>query len=139
MILAHEAYHVAVATKSEISGEMVKELRVIQKKLQEKLEAIVPLYLPETLKDKSATNELITGTVADEIMADIYATIVAGEAYPVLLCEYYLPIMLATSKYKSAPYSSFSAPYSSFVIGSLKIRTAVTALEMMDWGEYEVL
>ena len=122
MILAHEAYH--LATQSGISDEIAEKLREIQEFLQEEVKEIAPLYLPETIKDRNVPDELIAELLADDLMADIYATIVAGEAYPRILCDYYLPILLDTTA---------QPPYSSFVIGSLKIRVAVTALKMLDW------
>lgn len=128
LILAHEAYHVAW---SEISGETEEKLSAIQKRLQGELKEIATLYLPETINDKNAPDELIAEMLADDLMADIYATMVAGAAYPMISCEYYLPISLDTMTRKSHP------AYSSFVIGSLKIRVAVAALEMMNWeGDY---
>jgi len=123
MILAHEAYH--VATQSGISDKIVEKLREIQEYLQEELREIASLYLPETIKDRNAPSELIAELLADDLMADIYATIVAGEAYPKILCDYYLPISLDTT--------AGHHPYSSFVIGSLKIQVAVLALDAMDW------
>jgi hypothetical protein len=123
MILAHEAYH--VATQSGISDEIAKKLGEIQEYLQGKLKGIASLYLPETIKDRNVPDELIAEVLADDLMADIYATIVAGEAYPKISCDYYLPISLDTTAGKH--------PYSSFVIGSLKIRVAVIALDAMDW------
>ena len=123
MILAHEAYHVA---RVEISGETADELSKIEGYLQKQLMDIAPLYLPETILDKNAPDEWIAKQLADDIMADIYATIVAGEAYPKISCEYYLPILSDTMVQPVQPYSSF-------VIGSLKIRVAVTTLEKLNW------
>lgn len=123
LILAHEAYHVA---RIEISGETADKLSEIEEYLQERLMDIAPLYLPETILDKDAPNEWIAQQLADDLMADMYATIVAGEAYPKISCEYYLPILLDTMVQPEYPYSSF-------VIGSLKIRVAVTALEGLNW------
>ncbi|PXF56723.1 MAG: hypothetical protein C4B59_16485 [Candidatus Methanogaster sp.] len=152
LTLAHEAYHIAWI---EILGETEKRLYAtekrlyatekrlyatekrlyatekrlyaIQKRLQGELKEIATLYLPDAINYKNAPVELIAEILAHELMADMYATMVAGEAYPKILCEYYLPISLDTMTQKPHP------SYSSFAIGSLKIRVAVAALEMMNW------
>lgn len=125
IILAHEAYHLNHSGTSGISAFKLKEIQNNIEKILRK-ESLTSLYLPETLKDKNTPNEVIAEVLADDIMADIYATIVAGEAYPKILGKYYLPIMLDTK-------GSTNPAYSSLVIGSLKMRIAALALEMMNW------
>jgi len=123
LILAHEAYHLL---RRKVSTDVGVKLGKIQRVLQEELVGLASLYLPETIKDRNAHHELTAGYLADDILADIYATIVAGESYPKISCDYYLPVMLDTSAEPN---------YSAFVIGSLKIRASVTALEAMNWDD----
>jgi hypothetical protein len=126
IILAHEAYHL---TFSETLRKSAFELKSMQNNIKIGLQrnnSLVSLYIPETLKDKNTPEAIIAEELADEIMADIYATIVAGEAYPMVLGKYYLPVMLDTK-------GSANPPYSSFVIGSLKMRISLLTLVMMKW------
>lgn len=124
ILLAHEAYHI-LRPKVKVSKGTNKELRSIQSSLQEELAEIAPLYTSEIIRDKDAPQELTSRVLADELLADIYATIVGGESYPKILCDYYLPIMLDT-------LSESESKYCVFTVGSLKIRTAVTTLKAIN-------
>lgn len=123
IILAHEAYHLA---RRIVPMETADKLDGIERKIQEILmgESLSSLYLPDAIKDKNTPSESTAKILADDIMADMYATIVAGEAYPMILGRYYLPILLDTMTQPA---------YSSFVIGSLKIRVAIATLDAMKW------
>jgi len=125
VILAHEAYHL---TQSGILGITAYKMKALQKKIEKIIldEELTSLYYPETIQDKNTPKEIIAEELADEIMADIYATIVAGEAYPLILGRYYLPIVLDTN-------GTNNPAYSSFVIGSLKMRIATLALAMLSY------
>lgn len=136
LILAHEAYHIVqdeIVQSDKISDETVNELRSMRKDLQEELikGGLASLYLPETVRDKNAPDALIADVLADDILADVYATIVAGESFPRISCDYYIPIMLDTSTRHA---------YSTFVVGSLKIRVAVATLEGINekWGDENI-
>ena len=110
-----------------VDVESAKGFKDIRKEIQGMIKdnKLALLYLPETFKDKNTPDDAIAEVLADDIMADIYATIVAGAAYPKILSRYYLPIILDTNN-KDEP------AYCSFVIGSLKLRVAALTLEMID-------
>jgi hypothetical protein len=125
VVLAHESFH--ITTYKSMDVESANGFKDILKEIQKfiKDSGLALLYLPETFHDINTPEDVITEVLADDIMADIYATIVAGAAYPKILSKYYLPIILDTdNKIKPA--------YCSFVIGSLKLRVAALALEILD-------
>jgi len=137
-ILAHESFHLIHGKiESKMNKLKYKNKRAyfyldnnektlidIKSKMTPILKRLSQIYIPEDFPDKNIHPRIVTESIAVELMADIYATIVAGEAYPLMLYNYYLPIIVNV---ESGHVPRFD--YSAFCAGSLKLRVSLMTLE----------
>jgi hypothetical protein len=75
---------------------------------------------------KSLPEEDIAEVIADDLIADMYATCVAGESYPLTIGKYYIPLLMETAQNSV-----------SFVISSLKVRISLEMLNKLGWNSVE--
>ncbi|VVB96016.1 Uncharacterised protein [uncultured archaeon] len=135
-ILAHESFHFihsSVESKIETKKnhhfplyEHEKKLLNIKHELKQILRWLAEIYSPEDYIDKKIHWKIVTEALAHEFMADIYATFIAGESYPLMLYNYFLPIILNVESGHISKYD-----YSSFTAGSLKLRISLLTLEKL--------
>lgn len=131
-ILAHESFHLVISNiKSKGVGLENEKMFKIQSKLEYQIKQLACIYLPEDM-NKNTPEKIIIESLAHELQADIYATIIAGESYPLMLYNYYLPILFDIES-----GSSPDLDYSTFTLGSLKLRVSLATLKkiykMHDW------
>lgn len=133
-ILAHESFHsVQDSFNERINERKANKLPMDEKEekmmriksdLRRSLIWLADIYRNEDFKDKNIPRKIVADNLAHELMADIYATYIAGESYPLMLYNYILPILI---NIKSGYCSSYD--YSAYSLGSLKLRISLTTLK----------
>ena len=136
-ILAHESFLFLISSvKSKGVGLENKKMLKIQSKLEYQIKQLACIYLPEDM-NKNTPEKIVIESLAHELQADIYATIIAGESYPLMLYNYYLPILFDIESGRSPDLD-----YSTFTLGSLKLRVSLATLKKIykihDWDVKEI-
>jgi len=88
--------------------------------------------------DKFLCKNSLLRRVAGELLADLYATCVAGVAYPRVLCKYHLPLLVDTvdcspDNGQGPQAALLEEVYVSLVVSSLKAKTSLMAIHKLDY------
>jgi len=133
-ILSHECFHsiqnniAERINKKDLNNlpldDIEKTMVKIKSNLRSNLIWLGDIYRNEDYNDKNIPQKIVAESLANELMADIYGTFVAGDSYPLMLYNYYLPILF---NIESGYWTGYD--YSAFSLGSLKLRVSLTTLK----------
>ncbi|ODS37618.1 hypothetical protein BEH94_10360 [Candidatus Altiarchaeales archaeon WOR_SM1_SCG] len=131
-ILAHEAFHILDAFNFKRLTKRKEERNIVIKgEIQNLLEnsILVKVYGSEENPDRNTPKNVRAHELAKEIMADIFAVCVAGDAYAITMSKYYLPLLVDMEC-----GDRLDKTYAEFRIGSLRLRIILSATEHI-WGK----